>query len=227
MKKSRLTKKQIESAEKDAKHPVVQLMLNMQDYIEDFNKGYERINGYRGDYIIENLQPFAKELDKLDNFSMHPLDLISVWSAVYKKFYSLNRKDDLAIALSTSYAIKKILSKEWRGLSGVILKKRKLPDNLLKDKKNQLYFWKRIKNIKESLKEIGFYRFGTRKDIGKLYREQYLGFESANKKLNKIHAWEKEHDDNILSNLHEDFSEGLSELISNANQKIKRKILYV
>ena len=222
-----LTKEQIELAKKDTSHPVVQLMLGMKDYIKEFNKGYEKCSGTDEAkiYRAENFQPLAKKLGQLEDFSMQPLDLVSIWSRVCEDFPKRYEKYDLAGAIPITYATRGINSQKWGKLVSLVMKKRMIPHELLQDDKNQLHFWVRMRDIFESMEEIRFYAHGTREDLGELGRKAYReGDKEVEKRFEKIVVWSKEHKDEILSELRENFGNGFNIFFRYISDEMRKKV---
>ncbi len=208
-----LTKEQIETAKKDVSHPVVQVLLDMQDYIGKFNlncKEREGSEDYQS-FIGENLAPVAERLEELYNFYLGPLDLVSVWSKVTQDFQSLYARYNLAAAIPSAYGKIGITSNGWEGIIPFIAKEKRLPERVMGDEKNQLYFYKRLMDVTKSLDELDFYSYGTRENFADVAEKAYVdGNQEAKIELEKIITWQKEHKDAILLGIHENFGNGFS-----------------
>jgi len=226
MEESMLTREQIEYAKRDISHPVVQLFLDMQDYIKKFREDYERIHDDEDEqrFVKENITPLAERLDELDDFSLAPLDIVSIWSRVYNDFIGYTRYN-LAATIPATYGTRGIVYPDWKGVVPFLAKNRKLPERLIKDEENQLYFWKRLREVNKSLGELDYHSYGTRKDwsglIDKAYKE---GNEKAKEEFKRIIDWHEKHKDKILGEIHENFDHGFSYLFMSMPDYIRAKV---
>lgn len=223
-----LTREQIESAKQDVSHPVVQLLLNEQDWIARFRSLWAEAESDKQKFIHQEIgNGLALRLNELDDFSMAPLDIVSIWAQVCKDFPSVYMRYDLSSTISATYATRGIASPDWKGVVQSIARENELPETLLRDRKNQLYFWRRIREIGTNLDELSFYSYGTRENFADLSKKAYKeGDKEAEKRFEKLSAWYDEHKDTILSQIHENFGNGLSTLKhSNVPRYIIRKVL--
>lgn len=222
-----LTREQIEAAKKDITHPVVQVFLGMQDEIKEFNLTYRKIQGNveAQRYISSNIEPFARRLNQLEEFTLEPLDLVSIWSRISQDFEGAYMGYTLAAVIPTTYGINGIDSKKWKEIVPFVAKNRKFPKEFLIDEPNQIKFWTRLKNVGKSLDELDYYSYGTREDCMDLANKAYKqGDNEAEKKFEEIIAWQKEHKDEVLGKIHENFGNGFSILFLNMPDNLRKQI---
>lgn len=216
MQEPMLTKEQIEAAKLDVSHPVVQALISMRDYTENFKKGYLQVkddNKSAHEFIKQNISPLVEKINGLDNFSLNPSDIISIWSQVNKSFSGLYIKYDLANIIPARYGVIGINSLMW---GDFIINESKskgrvteLPEYLMSDKENMHYFYKRLGDVSKSLDEIDLYRNGTKESVTNLAKKAFKdGDEEAEKRYNDYAIWNKEHDNTFLSEIHENFGNG-------------------
>lgn len=228
MEKPMLTREQIEVAKKDTNHPVVKVFLNMQEEIKEFMWDYRKIkdNQEAQKYVTNNINPFAKKLNQLEEFSLEPLDIVSIWSRINQDFEGkIYVGYNLAATIPATYGTRGITSQSWKEVVPFVAKNKKIPEEILKDKQNQIYFWKRIKNVKENVKELDYFLFGTRERNFELFNKAYKeGDKEAEKKIEEMIAWEEEHKDEILGKIHENFGNGFSLLFLKMPDHIKKEV---
>ncbi|MBI2047060.1 hypothetical protein HYT26_02775, partial [Candidatus Pacearchaeota archaeon] len=64
-----LTKEHIEAAKLDISHPVVQVLISMQDYCKHFNEEHAKVrHGYKltQEFLKQNIAPLADKINELD-----------------------------------------------------------------------------------------------------------------------------------------------------------------
>lgn len=222
-----LTRGQIEVAKKDITHPVVQVFLSMQDEIKEFNLAYRKIKENREAqrYITDNITPFAMRLNQLEDFTLEPLDLVSIWSRINRDFGGAYTGYNLAATIPTTYGTRGIDLKKWKEVVPFIAKNRKFPEEFLIDEPNQIKFWARLKNVRESLKELDYYQYGTKENWGDLVNKAYgEGNKESREKVERIVAWQEEHRDEILGKIYENFGNGFSPLFLDMPDCIRKQI---
>ncbi|MBI2047211.1 hypothetical protein HYT26_03550 [Candidatus Pacearchaeota archaeon] len=227
-----LTKEHIEAAKLDVNHPVVQVLISMQDYCKQFNEEYVKVwqdNKLAQEFLKQNIAPLADKINELDEFSLKPLDIISIWSQVGKSFSGLYIRYDLANIIPAKYGVIGIKSPKWREFiihesksKGKIVK---LPEYLMNDKENMPYFYRRLGDVRKSLDEIDFYRNGVKENIASLARKAFkYGDKEAEKRYSKIAPWTKEHDDSFLGGISENFGNGFGPLLYFMPDEIRKQI---
>ena len=234
MKKPMLTRKQIEAAKLDVSHPVVQALIGMHDYCKHFNEEFAKVkqdNQLAQDFVKRNMAPLAHKINDLDEFSLKPLDIISIWSQVDKSFLGRYVKYSLANIIAAKYSVIGIKSPKWGEFivhesksEGTI---DELPEDLINDKENILYFYRRWGEVIKNLKEIDFfYGISIQKDIGDLDKKAFKdGDKGAERRDDNSAAQMKNHDYSFLEGVVENWGNGLySSFLFSMPKEIRKEI---
>jgi hypothetical protein len=230
MEKPMLTREEIERAKQNLSHPIVRFLLKEKNWVSKFTANYKRQElADVQKFVSESMSGLAKRLNTLDDFSMAPLDIVSIWSQVGKDFsssYTENNFDVLSYArgglsstISAAYATRGIVSPEWEEVLPFVARERELPERVFNDAANQSHFWRRIQEIMGSVAELDFYSYGSRESLHKLRMDAC----EDSGKYEKLMAWREKHDDALLSRIHEDFGNAIGILYAGTPEG-KRKI---
>ena len=209
MGKPMLTMEQVEAAKLDVSHPVVRALISMKDYCKHFNEEYAKVkHDYEltQEFLRRNIAPLADKINELNEFTLEPLDIISIWSQVNKSFSGLYIRYDLANIIPAKYGVIGIKSLMWgefiahesRTKRGVC----DLPEDLMNDKENMYYFYRRLWDVSKSLDEIDLYKNGIKESVER----------------------SKKHDNTFLSEIHENFGNGFNSLLYFMPDEIRKQI---
>ncbi len=223
-----LTREQIEQAKIESHHPIVQLFWRMQDSIANYSRRYDLVKGdnkERQKFVRENMGFVAEKLNKLEKFSLGPLDLISIWTSVCGDFVGYTRYN-LAAQIPATYATRKIKDPNWSiVVPRIAAREIELPEELMSDRENVLNFYKGLAEVRSSLKEIDLYMYGTREDNFELTVKAFRkGDEKAKRELEESKRWFEEHEDPVLCEIKENFGNGFTPLFFNLPEDIRREV---
>jgi len=208
-----LTTEQVESAKKDRSHLAIVTLDSFGDsyWPSIIEKTRPEDNQKRQEIYRQAFIPFSEKLHETD-FSLGPLDIISIWSRAKEIFpEQIYARYELSTSLACSYGSNPIDSQDWKRVSASGSISERLHDLSKTDKAKASLFSKRLTEIDSSLKEIDLYRKGTTEDIIELARKAYVEKdEEAKEKLLAIQEKEKETDsDGFLHDIHENWGNGM------------------
>jgi hypothetical protein len=161
--------------------------------------------------------PYAERLEG-QNFTLNPLEIVSVWNRVLELLPitprdTLYARYDIASALSFAYATAPINSKEWKGLFAKKSKDSRYLERLIKeDPQNREIYDKRLCEVLASLEQIDIYKLGEKKDETiERYKRIAKGDEEAKRKSEEIRIIQASKDkDGFLAELSENWGNGIS-----------------
>jgi len=227
-----ITKEQIEAAKQDTSHQIVQVMLSMPDYFQKLREGYKPITDNNQEaqrFVKEQFSPLVNALNQLDDFSVSPLDIISIWSRAEQDLEGIGyARYELAGTIGVVYGTRGSQSESFRNRIVEIINKNAIPKDLAKDEQAALYFFRRLKALSGSIDEITFYIHGTREDMGDLATKAFGDKdEKAKKRWDELQKWSKEHQDDFLGSVCENWGNGLLSysfsMPNDIRAKLKRK----
>ena len=210
---SSITKDQIAKAESRVgfTHPLLSVLESQAPQIADLLRKGRGISGnqeYQA-YLSENMGFLADAIEEAGNFSLEPLELVSLWSRVIELFDSRYARYALSDMIVLSYAIYGLENLVWKGFPRYFLENSRLPPEVLADKEGLRHVRNRIGEISESREQLHIYLYGG-KDLGPqraadLAIEAQKGDEKANEQLRRLIAHDKEHSTSILREFGENF----------------------
>lgn len=210
-----LTAEQVATAEnrRGVIHPVLAVIDHHLPTIARLHEGYAQItnNQEQQRFVSANYGFFADALVETGPYSLEPSELIVIWSRAREVFSGYHRYS-LAGMVSSAYAIQGAKNPEWRKFPRHYLETHELPEGVARDKSGLLHVQSRLDQVGESLEDISFYVYGTRKSAMshafQLAKRESEGDEEAKKELESLIAHEKAHKTPTLGELHENFGNG-------------------
>lgn len=221
-----LTREDIERASRreGVSHPVVSVLEYNEPRIAEIHAEYSGIvdGSDRHKYLARNFGFLGDALEEAGDFSLDPLDLVAIWSKAMEIWprhaYPRYR---LACLLSASYGIQD--RPNLKGLSRYHLETSRLPIELVRDKTELLHIRDRVQEIGKSLGDLDIYVSGgvSLQRASELAMKRRDGDEEAGRQLDQLIAHQKEHQIPLLSELHENFGNGMAGFMIDIHKAIK------
>ncbi|MBI4167794.1 MAG: hypothetical protein HY515_02455 [Candidatus Aenigmarchaeota archaeon] len=229
MKVPALTKEQVSRAERreGIYHPVLDVLDRRALEIAGFNAEYKKLKGSENQqlFVATHLGFLADDMEALPDFTLAPLELIAIWSKACEMMGYYPRKRGLANIVPAAYATKGVQNPGWKRFTGSMLQRCELPEDVEEDKEGLLYVQARVEGIKTGLGEIEFYVSGVRdgaQTIRSLGKKAYQeGDKEAERELDRIEAYQKDHLTPVLSELLENVRTGRDLMLTKLTRALK------
>lgn len=219
-----LTASGIEKATRreEISHPVLNILEQNSDELKRIGGVYTGINdaAKRQRFLVRNYTPIANALERLDEFSLTPLELIAIWSKTTEvdcQGYAF------AGILASTYATRGIPGPEWKTFPSYYFKHEKLPPRTVANTQYLNFVVNGLRFIDNSLQAIDTYCYGTKDGpdlLVSLGKKIASGDEEAKRQYLELAAYKKAHSTPLLDRIGENFGNGMLPLTLSLSQAI-------
>ena len=148
-----LTREKIETAERGkVRHPIVDVMVRHAGLIGQLGRDVSRIeDGLDQQHFIAKTHGFlADAIADLEDYSLEPLEMVTIWSKVLSLFDNIYQRYRVAGMIALDYA-RRGTPKAGKNLPRYFIENEDYPDNVYQDKEIVNIFLNRFKEISESI----------------------------------------------------------------------------
>lgn len=209
-----LIREQIARAERreGVSHPVLSVIEQHLPTITHLAQGYSQIKDglERQRYIKEHYGFLADALIEVGPYTMEPTDIIAIWSRATEVF-SMYHRYALAGVVSSAYAVYGMDNPVWTNFPRHYLETEQLPAGVASDREGLLHVKGRLDEIRENLGDLNLYMYGNRSPVEtarRLCLRIQDGDAEAEAEINRLIAFEKEHETPVLVEIRENFGNG-------------------
>ncbi len=213
---SNLTKEQVSQAEAriGVTHPLVLVLRSQAPRIAQLNSDLSGI-AERTDkdvFIKGHFGFLADAIEDADDFSLEPLNLVSIWGEAQDQGLLATIPYKLAATVSIAYAIREVPTPGWKGFTKHYFEEGDIPNHLLGDRAGLTHVRNRLLEVRDNRQQLDLYTHGTLEGnmlVADLAMKSRDGDQDAQKQLNELLEYHREHSTPLLNELKENF-QGLS-----------------
>ncbi len=213
---SNLTKEQVSQAEArvGVTHPVVLVLRSHAPRIARLNSDLSGIaeSANKDAFIKGNFGFLADAIEDTGDFSLEPLDMVSIWGEAQDQGLLATIPYKLAATVSIAYAIRGVPTPGWKGFTQHYFEEGDIPTHLLGDRAGLTHVRNRLLEVRGNRNQLDLYTHGTLEGnmrVVELTMKSKDGDGDAQKKLDALFEYHREHSTPLLGELKENF-QGLS-----------------
>lgn len=210
-----------------ATHPVVAVFDQYADQMSGVAQASFAISEKEPErvrqFVRRNYGFLADALEALPDFSLEPLDLLTIWSRAIEVFPK--DRSMLARMIATAYATQGIQTNGWRGFPRFYLKRNSIPVQVLRDKVGLSHVKVRLDQIKASERNLYVYAYGVVNPVGRnseLQLRMRSGDTEAKAEYQKFETYVREHSTPLIDETLENLGLGLPNFRKHVEDALER-----